>query len=192
MDWIKSIATVISFVKDITTKHRNILPSLDLRLLNFIVDVFSLCIIPLIRLRFSLKLMLLLLFLMLILTQAYLSYLLQLGLLISIQILFLHYYMSVFLFLVEEIFSAEVFPLVDFAISLHFLKDEIVAGGLMVVVVGVEVSHHLVSLEAFFLKLLEDGLFVEHVVVAHDETFGFADWLERGLKPGVVTDAFWG
>ena len=99
--------------------------------------------------------------------------------------------MPVLFILFEEIFPAEIFFLIDLAITLHFLKDEVVASCLVIVIVGIKIPHHLISLKSFFLKLLEDRLFIEHVIESNYKALRLTDRFERVLEPAVVTYALW-
>lgn len=88
----------------------------------------------------------------------------------------------------EEVLAAEVLLLVDLAFALHFLQNEVVAGGVVIVLVRVEIPHDLVPLEALLFQFLEDRLLVEHVRVPHDETLGSVDGLVSILEPRVRPD----
>lgn len=58
----------------------------------------------------------------------------------------------------------------------------------MVVLVGVQVPHDLVSFEALLLQLLQDRLLVEHVGVSHDQALRSVHRLVGVLEPGVRSD----
>lgn len=121
LNWVKGVASILSFGKNVATKNRNILPLINMMLLNLKLNILSLCVVPLIRLWFSINFKLFFRDLILILTQTQLSNFLQLSLLIFVKILLFHNDMPVLFILFEEIFPAEIFFLIDLAISLHFL-----------------------------------------------------------------------
>ena len=83
--------------------------------------------------------------------------------------------MAILFILFEEIFPTEIFFLVDLAITLHFLKNKIVARCLMIVIIGIKIPHHLVSLKSFFLKLLKDRLLIKHVIESNYEALRLTD-----------------
>ena len=77
---------------------------------------------------------------------------------------------------------------VDCAISFHLTLYQVVARGLMIVLVRIQVPHDLVSGEALLLKLVEHLLIVELMRVAYYEALGLADGLVILLEPLVVSN----
>lgn len=75
----------------------------------------------------------------------------------------------------------------NLALLLVLLKQQVVAGGHMVVLVGVQASYCVLPLKAFRLEQQQDFFLVGDLAVANDEALVYADGLVQ-LEPGVALD----